>query len=41
MLFLPVGAILLLLHTVEHLMKVYAMKEEPAAVPSGKEAEQA
>ena len=41
MLFLPVGAILLLLHTVEHLMKVYAMKEDPAAELSGKEAEQA
>ncbi len=36
MIFLPIGAILLLLHTVEYLMKVYAMKEE-----HGKEAEEA
>lgn len=28
MIFLPIGAILLLLHTLEHLFKVYAMKEE-------------
>ena len=37
MIALPIGAILLVLHTVEHLMSVYAMKEEPA----GKEAEEA
>lgn len=36
MIFLPIGAILLLLHTLEYLMKVYAMKEE-----HGKEAEEA
>lgn len=36
MIFLPIGAILLLLHTLEYLMKVYAMKEE-----KGKEAEEA
>ena len=35
MIFLPIGAILLLLHTLEYLMKVYAMKEE-----RGKEAEE-
>ena len=35
MIFLPIGAILLLLHTLEYLMKVYAMKEE-----HGKEAEE-
>ncbi len=40
MIFLPIGAILLLLHTVEHLLKIYAMKEAPAD-PNGKEAEQA
>lgn len=28
MIFLPIGAILLLLHTLEYLLKVYAMKEE-------------
>ena len=35
MIFLPIGAILLLLHTLEYLMKVYAMKEE-----HGEEAEE-
>lgn len=41
MIFLPIGAILLLLHTLEYLMKVYAMKEDPAKESDGKEAEQA
>ena len=41
MIFLPVGSILLLLHTVEYLMKIYAMKDAPAAVTDGKEAERA
>lgn len=36
MIFLPIGAILLLLHTLEYLMKVYAMKED-----HGKEAKEA
>ena len=41
MIFLPIGAILLLLHTIEHLLDIYAMKEEPAQAAEGKEAEQA
>jgi TRAP-type C4-dicarboxylate transport system permease small subunit len=41
MIFLPIGSILLLLHTIEYLMKVYAMKEEPVQGPDGKGAEQA
>lgn len=41
MIFLPIGAILLLLHTLEYLMKIYAMKEEPAPTSGGKEAEEA
>lgn len=40
MIFLPIGSILLLLHTVEHLMKIYAMKEEAPMAPAGKESEQ-
>ena len=40
MIFLPIGSILLLLHTVEHLMKIYAMKEEAPVAPAGKESEQ-
>ena len=31
MLFLPVGAILLILHSFEHLMKIYSLKEDPDA----------
>ncbi len=41
MIFLPIGAILLTLHTIEYLMKVFAMKEDPVKKVSGKEAEQA
>lgn len=41
MIFLPIGSILLLLHTLEHLMDVYALKEDPAKAANGKEAEQA
>ena len=41
MIFLPLGSILLLLHTLEHLMDVYALKEDPAKATNGKEAEQA
>ena len=41
MIFLPIGSILLLLHTLEHLMGVYALKEDPAKAANGKEAEQA
>ena len=37
---LPIGSILLLLHTVEYLMKIYAMKEETPVAPAGKESEQ-
>ena len=40
MIFLPIGSILLLLHTVEYLMKIYAMKEETPVAPAGKESEQ-
>ena len=40
MIFLPIGSILLLLHTIEYLMKVYAMKEDPGKAPDVKEAEQ-
>ena len=29
MIFLPIGSILLLLHTLEYLMKIYALKEDP------------
>ena len=41
MIFLPIGSILLLLHTLEYLMKIYAMKEAPAPASGGKEAEEA
>ena len=37
MIALPIGAILLILHTFEHLMTVYAMKEEPAKASDGEE----
>ena len=40
MAFLPVGAILLVLHSFEHLMDIYAMKEEPAVEAKEKEGEQ-
>ena len=40
MIFLPIGAILLFLHTFEYLMEIYAMKEEPAGEPDGEEAKQ-
>lgn len=40
MIFLPIGSILLLLHTIEYLMKIYALKEDPAAKADGKEAEE-
>ena len=41
MIFLPIGAILLVLHTLEYLMKVYAMKEEPVKASDGEEVSQA
>jgi TRAP-type C4-dicarboxylate transport system permease small subunit len=41
MIFLPIGAILLVLHTFEYLMEIYAMKEDPAKKQIGEEAEQA
>ena len=41
MIFLPIGAILLVLHTFEYLMGIYAMKEDPAKKQIGEEAEQA
>ena len=41
MIFLPIGAILLVLHTLEYLMGIYAMKEEPVKKAVGEEAEQA
>ncbi len=40
MIFLPIGAILLVLHTIEYLMDIYALKEDPVKESSGKEAEQ-
>ena len=39
MIFLPIGAILLVLHTIEYLGDVYAMTEGPVKGISGKEAE--
>ena len=41
MIFLPIGAILLVLHTVEYLMNVYAMKEEPTKESGEKEVKEA
>lgn len=38
MIFLPIGAILLVLHTIEYLVDVYAMTEDPVKGISGKEA---
>ena len=40
MIFLPIGAILLVLHTIEYLMKVYTMTEEHGDEPGKKEDEQ-
>ena len=40
MIFLPIGAILLVLHTIEYLMQVYAMTEDPVKEISAKEDEQ-
>lgn len=40
MIFLPIGAILLVLHTIEYLLQVYTMKEDPVKELGGKEAEQ-
>lgn len=40
MIFLPIGAILLSLHTIEYLLKVYAMKEDPVKKTEGEEAKQ-
>jgi TRAP-type C4-dicarboxylate transport system permease small subunit len=41
MIFLPIGAILLVLHTLEYLIGVYALKEDPVKKAGGEEAEQA
>ena len=41
MIFLPIGAILLVLHTLEYLLGIYALKEDPAKKAGGEEAEQA
>ena len=41
MIFLPIGAILLVLHTLEYLMEIYALKEDPAKKSAGEEVEQA
>ena len=38
MIFLPIGAILLVLHTIEYLMDIYALKEDPVKESGGKEA---
>ena len=40
MIFLPIGAILLVLHTIEYLMGIYALKEDPVKEAGKKEAEQ-
>ena len=41
MIFLPIGAILLVLHTLEYLIGVYALKEDPVKKAGGEEVEQA
>ena len=40
MIFLPIGSILLLLHTIEYLMKIYSLKEDPVKKTGGEEVEQ-